>query len=85
MMLLFHFIPSSEICISKADKSVIVYSEKLSYFFTSEEYDLYFFTATNRAILTIQGFISSRKECTGRVWHYNTDVRTSNKTTDVIL
>ena len=27
--------------ISKAD-SVIVYSEKISYFFTSEEYDLYF-------------------------------------------
>ena len=26
----------------KADKSVIAYSEKISYFFTSEEYDLYF-------------------------------------------
>ena len=32
---------------SKADKSVIAYSEKI-YFFTSEEYDIYFFTAANR-------------------------------------
>ena len=29
-------------CISKADKSDIVYSEKISYFFTGDEYDLYF-------------------------------------------
>ena len=29
-------------CISEADKKGIVYSEKISYFFTSYEYDLYF-------------------------------------------
>ena len=33
---------------SKADNSVIVYSEKISYYFTSDEYDLYFFTVANR-------------------------------------
>ena len=33
---------------SKTDKSDIVYSEKVSYFFTSDEYDIYFFTVANR-------------------------------------
>ena len=33
---------------SKADNSVIVYSEKISYYFTSDVYDLYFFTVANR-------------------------------------
>ena len=40
-----YFIPNSE---SKAEKSHIVCSEKISYFFTSDEYDLYFFTVANR-------------------------------------
>ena len=34
--------------IAKADKSGIVSSEKMSYFFTSDKYDLYFFTVANR-------------------------------------
>ena len=40
---------------SKADKSVIAYSEKISYFFTSEEYDIYFFTAANRGYFDNSG------------------------------
>ena len=49
-------------CISKADKRVIAYSEKISYFFTSEEYDLYFFTAANRGYFVNSGlyFFSKR-------------------------
>ena len=35
-------------CISKTDKSHIVCSEKISYFFTSDEYDIYIFTVANR-------------------------------------
>ena len=33
------------------EKSVIVCSEKISYFFTSDGYDLYFFTVANRSCL----------------------------------
>ena len=36
---------------SKADKSDIDFSEKLLYFFTSDEYDLHFFTIANRGCL----------------------------------
>ena len=39
-------------CISKADKSNIVCSEKISYFFTSDEFDLYFFTVANTCEIT---------------------------------
>ena len=35
---------------SKADKSGIVYSEKISYFFTSDEYDLYFFHCSRQRL-----------------------------------
>ena len=74
-------------CISKADKNHIVCSEKISYFFTSDEYDLYFFTVANRGFSTIWGLLSSGKdlECTVLVWHYATEVRTPNKVNDVTL
>ena len=32
------------------------------YFFTSDEYDLYFFTVANRGVSTILGFISVRND-----------------------
>ena len=35
------------LCISKADKIHIVCREKISFFFPSDEYDLYFFTVAN--------------------------------------
>ena len=41
-----YFIPSSEI--NAYLKQIKVCSEKISYFFTSDEYDLYFFTVANR-------------------------------------
>ena len=49
MRILFYFILFLGVnSISKADKSHIVCREKISYFFTSDEYDLYFFTEANR-------------------------------------
>ena len=83
-----YFIPISEVnAYLKQIKVLLPTMTKISYFFTSEEYDLYFFTAANRCYSTIQGFISSRKdlECIVHVWHHATDVRTSNKAHDVTL
>ena len=52
-------------CLSKADKSDIVCNEKIPYFFTSDEYDLYFSLPQTEAVSTIAQLISSRKnlEC----------------------
>ena len=46
--LFLYFIPSSEFNAYLKQISYIVCSEKISYFFTSDEYDLYFFTGANR-------------------------------------
>ena len=43
----FYFIPSSEFNAYLKQISDIVYSEKISYFFTKDEYDVYFFTVAN--------------------------------------
>ena len=44
-----YFIPSSEFNVNlKQIKVILSYSEKISYFFTSDEYDLHFFTVANR-------------------------------------
>ena len=46
---MIYFIASSEFnAYLKQIKNIIVCSEKISYFFTSDEYDLYFFTGANR-------------------------------------
>ena len=46
-----YFIPISEVnAYLKQIKVLLPTMTKISYFFTSEEYDLYFFTAANRAI-----------------------------------
>ena len=52
----FFFILLTTQCIPKADKSDIVYSEKISYCFTSDEYDISFFTAANRGYFDKIGF-----------------------------
>ena len=50
----FYFIPKQWVqCISNSDKGDIVYSEKISYFFTSDEYEFYFFTVANRGCFDI--------------------------------
>ena len=44
-----YFIPSSEFnAYLKQIKAILSAVKKISYFFTSDEYDLYFFTVANR-------------------------------------
>ena len=49
---------------TKADKSHIVCSEKISYFFTSDKYDLYFFTVASKGCFDNVGlyFFQKRSE-----------------------
>ena len=48
-------------CMSKAEKSDTVYGEKISYFFPSDEQDLYFFTAASRGYFDNFGLNFSEK------------------------
>ena len=61
----FYFIPSSEFnAYLKQVKKVIVCSETISYFFTGDEYDVYFFTVANRGCFDNLGlnFFQNRSE-----------------------
>ena len=57
----FIFLPAVNQCISKADKNDVVCSENILYFFTSDEYDLYFFTVANRGCFDNLGLKFSPK------------------------
>ena len=74
-------------CISKADTSHIVCSEKISYFFTSDEYDLYFFTVANGGCFDNLGlnFFQQRSGVHRSCLTLRYEVRTSNKVNEVTL
>ena len=83
----FYFIPSSEFCAYLKQISHTVCSEKISYIFTSDEYDLYFFTVANRGCFDNLGlnFFKNRSGMHRSCLTLRFEVRTSNKVNDVTL
>ena len=87
----FYSIPSSEFnAYLKQIKVLLSTVKKYRIFFTSEENDLYFFTATDRGYFDNSGLLSlyffqKRSGIHRSYLAFATDVRTSSKATDGTL
>ena len=79
--IIIYFIPSSEF------SAYLKQIEVISYFFTSDEYDLYFFTVANRGCFDNLGlnFFQERSGMHHSCLTLHYEVRTSNKVNDVTL
>ena len=84
----FYFIPSSEFSAYLMQIKVVLSAvKKISYFFTSDEYDLYFFTVANRGCFDNLGlnFFQKRPGMHRSCLTLRYKVRTYNKVNDVTL
>ena len=82
-----YFIPCSEFNACQKQIKVILSAVKISYFFTSDEYDLYFFTVVKRGCFDNLGlnFFKKRPGMHLSCLAYATEIRMSNKANDVTL